>query len=150
MRIRNAVIGGVATVATLSVIGIGIAEAAPTTPSSTPSGSSTSAAPNHQKRHKGDLLGRALHGQATVGGAKKQRVIDFQRGTVTTVGDGKLTVKSVDGFTATYTADAKTRVRKDKEKSAFADIRTGDRVRVIAVKDGSTLTLRSVGDRGPK
>ncbi len=85
-----------------------------------------------------------------MGGAKKQRTLDLQRGTVTAVSGSKVTVKSLDGFTASYTADTKTTVRKDKKKAAVADVKVNDRVRLTAVKSGSTLTLKHLGDAGPK
>lgn len=151
MKTKTKVISGVATIAALSAAGIGVASAAPT---SSPSSPTSTAAHQQKGDHKGakqhGLFARALHGEATVGGAKKHRVVDFQRGTVTAVGDGKLTVKSVDGFSATYSTTSQTKVRKDKATSSVSAVQVNDRVRVIGTKDGSTITLKSIGDRGPK
>jgi Cu/Ag efflux protein CusF len=126
----------------------------PTTPArATPTaGASPSTKPGRPakgaKGDKGkrDLTQRALHGEVTLG-AKKQRVVDFQRGTVSTVSASSITVLSTDGFSATYGVDAKTKVRHAKEKAAIGDVKTGDKVRVVALKNGSTLTATKVADR---
>ena len=91
-------------------------------------------------------MGRALHGEVTLGG-KKHRVVDFQRGTVSAVSATSITVRSTDDFSATYVVDAKTVVRQAKEKTAIADVKTGDKVRVVATKDGATLTATRIADR---
>jgi hypothetical protein len=149
------------TVALAGVVGIGVASADPT-PTPTPSATATptaGASPSTKpgkpaKRDKGDkgdkakrdLTQRALHGEVTLG-AKKQRVVDFQRGTVSTVSASSITVQSTDGFSATYVVDAKTKVRHAKEKATIGDVKTGDKVRVVALKNGSTLTATKVADR---
>lgn len=144
---------GIATLALTGGIGATIASA--DTPSPAPSSTAPSAAPgapkaNHAgKKHK-NLLARTLHGEVTVGGAKKQRVVDFQRGTVSKVSGTAITVKSVDGFTATYVVDAQTRVRKAKAAAKIADVRTSDRVRIRAVEHGSTATAKVIRDHGAK
>ena len=58
-------------------------------------------------------MARALHGEVTLAG-EKHRVIVFQRGPVDKISDTSLTVKSNDGFTATYVLNADTKVRKKK------------------------------------
>lgn len=143
------VVGGLASLALAGGVGAGIAAADPTpTPTASPTATakpSASASPKaaHKKR---PLLGRALHGEVTLAG-KKHRVIDFQRGAVQEVSSTKITVKSTDGFTQTYTVDAKTKVRHAKAVAKIGDIHTNDKVRVVAVKDGSTLTAKVVADR---
>jgi len=150
---------GIAALLVTRGIGAGIATA--DTPAASPSASpTTSAAPKadqrpadqdreRTKKHR-SLQNRALHGEATVGSAKKQRVVTFQRGAVAKVSATSITVKSVDGFTATYTVDAKTKVRKDKALVTIADVKAADTVRVLATKDGSTALAKSVTDRGAK
>jgi hypothetical protein len=130
------------------------------TPSPKPSASPTATAtaspePSTKDRAKGDrkhraLQTRALHGEATVGGKKRHRVVQFQRGTVDQVSSTSITVTSADGFRATYRVDAKTKVRKDKQPATIADVKTADRVRVVATQDGSTTTATSIRDRGPR
>ena len=160
------------TVALAGAVGVGVASADPTTSptpgaTSSPTAGST-AKPDQpgqagqrkdgqkagQKKagqkagHKAErgLARRALHGEVTLGG-KQHRVVDFQRGTVSAVSATSITVTSKDGFAATYVVDARTKVRQAKEQSAIGDVRSGDKVRVVATKDGSTLTAERIADR---
>jgi 3-dehydroquinate synthase class II len=55
------------------------------------------------------------------------------------VSDTSLSVRSADGYTATYVVNADTTVRKNGDKVTISDIKAGDHVRVVADKDGSTL-----------
>ena|SRR5215210_5859001 len=147
---------GIGTVALAVATGAGLAHAGPeripaASPSATPSASPTTKADrqekaDHIRRHPG-LLRRALHGEATLGG-EKHRVVVFQRGIVQTVTATALTVQSQDGFTASYVLNGETRVRKEKQEASRSDITVQDRVRVLATKDGSTLTARAVRDHG--
>lgn len=131
-------------------VGVGIAAADPTpTPSASPS-ASASATPTtgaRARQHRG-LAARALHGEVTLAG-KKHQVVDFQRGTVAEVSSTSVTVTSEDGFSATYAVSGDTRVRRLKEDARIDDVKTGDRVRVTAVKHGSVLDARRIGDAGP-
>ena len=142
------------TVALAGAIGVGVASADPTpTPapstsaSPTPGASPTSkpAKPGKADKKKRDLTKRALHGEVTLGG-KKQRVVDFQRGTVTAVDDSSITVLSTDAFSATYVVDAKTKIRHAKEQESISDVKDGDKVRVVGLKDGSTITAKRIAD----
>ena len=143
------------TVALAGAIGIGVAVADPTT-SPTPSASATPAAgaspaakpgkANKAGKAKRDLARRALHGEVTLGG-KKHQVVDFQRGTVSAVTATSITVKSTDGFSATYVVDAKTKVHHAKEQEAITEVKNGDTVRVVGLKDGSTITAKRIADR---
>lgn len=156
------------TLALAGAVGVGVASADPTpVPGSGPSATTSPSAPattpatdqgaqkkagradkadRAGKKGKRDLARRALHGEVTLGG-KQAKVVDFQRGTVTAVSDSSITVVSKDDFSATYVVDAKTKVRQAKEKAALSDVQTGDKVRVVAVKSGSTLTATKIADR---
>lgn len=146
------------TVALAGAIGVGVASADPTpapTPSTTsaPTEAATPTAkpadpakPGKAAKAKRDLTRRALHGEVTLGG-KKHQVVDFQRGTVSAVSTTSITVLSTDDFSATYVVDAKTKVHQAKEKTTIADVKTGDKVRVVALKNGSTLTATRIADR---
>lgn len=141
----------IAAVALTGAVGAGLAAADPARPSPTPTPSaSASDKPGRQadgnKLHR-TLQRRALHGEVTLGG-KQNRVIDFQRGTVEKVSATSVTVKSADGFTATYTVDATTKVRKNAEEAKISDVKVQDRVRVVATDDGSTVTAKVIRDRG--
>ena len=135
------------------LIGVGVSYADnPTTSPSAPSGTAPGGqakaghgtkSAEHAKRA---LLKRALHGEVTVGGKKGTRVIDFQRGSVQSVSSTGITLKSTDGFTATYVVNAETKVRKDGAAAKIGDIKNGETVRVVALKSGSTDTARVVAE----
>ena len=102
----------------------------------------------HTGKHRGGLR-RVEHGEFTVHTKTGDKVVDVQRGVVTAVNASSVTVKSTDGFSTTYTIDPTTKVHKDKKTAAVSQIATNDRVRVHAIKAGSTLTAQRVGDAGP-
>ena len=83
-------------------------------------------------------LGDALHGEFVVstdsGGTETRRL---QRGKVTAVGNGSLSVTSTDNFAATYT------VGSDVDVSNVA---VGDTVTVIATVDGAAVTAVTVAE----
>ena len=155
-KMAKMIAAGIGTLALASGIGAGLAYADPDpTPTGNPSVSPTAsptAKANRQdkadqtRRHPG-LLRRALHGEATLGG-EKHRVVVFQRGVVQTVTATALTVQSRDGFTASYVLNGETKVRKEKQEAGRSDITVQDRVRVLATKEGSTLTATAVRDHG--
>jgi hypothetical protein len=146
------VAAGLGTLALVGV-GAGIASADPDpTPSANPTARTTTASPTEKAGQRADvnrrqngLLRRALHGEATLGG-HQQRVVVFQRGIVEAVIATSMTLRSEDGFTATYVLDSETRVRKQRQPATVSDIRTTDEVRVLATKDGSVLTAKLVRD----
>ena len=150
-RTTKLVAAGIGTLALAGGIGAGVSYAADPTasPTDTPSASPTaepSKAPADRKdgarKHRA-LQARALHGEVTLGGPK-HRVVDFQRGTVETVSATSLTVKSKDGFTASYVLGSTTKVHRAQATATVADIHGNEAVRVIATKDGSTLTAQRV------
>lgn len=158
-RTKVALVAGTAALA-LAGIGGGVAfatgsgSAAPspriTTAASVTSSDapSASAAKPKAKRFR-NVLARTEHGEVTLRAKTGDKVFDLQRGVVTTVSSTSVTVKSKDGFTATYTVGSGTKVRKQKQASAIADVHTGDRVGVLALHSGSTDTLRRLRDAGP-
>ena len=93
----------------------------------------------------GPLGGGVVHGQLTVpksGGG--YQTVDVQDGTVTAVSTGSVTVKSADGFTATYTVTSKTVV--GAESAGIGSVKKGDTVFVTATVSGSTATAASIVD----
>ena len=68
----------------------------------------------------------------------------MQTGTVTSVSPTRLSVRSTDGFQATYVVSSSTRVARGQAISA---VKTGHSVAVVASKSGSTLTAIRIGDR---
>ena len=159
-------VAAVAAMAALSGgIGIGIARAAaPEAPPSIPAAAPTdrastrpSADPTPQPRsgqpggrdrarqHR-SLQQRAMHGEVTLRG-KQHRVVVFQRGEVTAVSATALTVRSVDGFSASYRVTAETKIRHRRVQASIAQVAVGDRVRVRAVQSGSTAAATMIRER---
>jgi hypothetical protein len=93
----------------------------------------------------GVLGGGVVHGQLTVpksGGG--YQTLDVQTGTVTAVSTGAVTVKSADGFTATYTVTSNTVV--GAQSAGIGSVKKGDTVFVTATVSGSTATAASIVD----
>jgi ribosomal protein S11 len=134
-RLTRPVVIGVTALA-LGGVGAGVALASP---SETPA---AVAAAGHHGKHPGE------HGEFT-GRGKAHRTIDYQRGTVTATNGTSITVRSKDGFTATYTVAPTTKVRRDKQAATPAQVQTGDRVFVAAAKEPTGLQVLRVRDRGP-
>lgn len=144
-------------VALVGAVGVGISYADdPTTspsPTATPTSNASAGQPGpkqgDQQKKKGEhakraLLKRAMHGEVTLGGKKKTRVVDVQRGSVQQVSATSITVKSTDGFTATYVVTGDTRVRQAGEVGKLSDVKTGNKVRIVAVEDGKTSTAKAI------
>ncbi len=154
MNVRSkiaAVAVGAVALGTLIGVGVSYADDPSTSPTPTAPASAAPSGQGHQADKAGAhakraLLKRALHGEVTLGGKEKTRVIDFQRGAVQKVGPSAITLKSTDGFTATYVVNGETKVRKDGQPAKIGDIKAGDTVRVVARKDGNTSTARLVAE----
>jgi hypothetical protein len=147
MNIATKIIAaGVSTIALACGIGAGIAYADPPTPTPTAAATPTPTAEprdpdrweQRRMRRLAPLLRRALHGEVTLAG-EEHRVVVFQRGPVEKVSDTSVTVRSSDGYTATYVVSNDTTVRRNGAKATIAELKPGDRVVVVANKDGSTL-----------
>ncbi len=150
--------GGVALA--LAGTGAGVAIAQTSTPAPAPPNNSapTPAAPKahapgarkHARGHMGrGLMGKVEHGEFTTHTTSGDKVLDVQRGTVSAVDAGTITVKSTDGFTATYTINPTTTVHKDRKAAQVGQIAVSDRVQLVAVKSGNTDTAQHIGDAGP-
>lgn len=94
--------------------------------------------------------GDVLHSEATVkdqGGTTK--VIVTQSGAITDVTDSTITVKSSDGFVASYTVDKSTRISLNGTDGTASSLRKGDTVHVEGTKSGSTNHAEAVFDGLP-
>jgi hypothetical protein len=85
-----------------------------------------------------------LHAQITQRAAGGYETIDIQRGNVTKVGATSITVRSADGFTATYAVTRSTVV--DAQRSGIGSVRTGDLVQIRASVTKGKATLTSLTD----
>jgi hypothetical protein len=93
----------------------------------------------------GGIVGGAVHGQLTVpksGGG--YQTVDVQRGTVTAVSSTSVTVKSADGYTASYAVNGSTVV--NAKAAGIGSVKTGDTIFVSATASGSTATAASITD----
>ncbi|MDH2427072.1 hypothetical protein [Sphaerisporangium sp. TRM90804] len=111
-----------------------------------------SATPTKERKARHDRLRLAVrraligvHGEATV----KAREGEFatwawQRGDVTAVSGGSVTVKSADGVSWTWTVNGDTRLRKNGEKAAASAVAAGDDVFVLGKPSGDARTAASV------
>jgi hypothetical protein len=89
--------------------------------------------------------GGVAHGQLTVpksGGG--YQTVDVQSGTVTAVSSSSVTVKSADGFTASYAVTSNTVV--DAKSAGIGSVKDGDTVFVTATVSGSTATAANIVD----
>lgn len=101
---------------------------------------------DHVRGGMGMGMGRAIHGSFVTpkqGGG--YQTVDTQRGIVTGVSSTAITVKSVDGFTATYAVDATTMV--NAQRDGIASVTVGDEVGVTAIESGSTKQAVQIVDR---
>jgi hypothetical protein len=91
----------------------------------------------------GDVLGAdvdgILHGEVVLskegGGTQTVRV---QRGAVTAVSAGEVTVKSTDGYTTAYAVDGDTKVKADED--VIGSVAKGEEVLVVAPASGDRHT----------
>jgi hypothetical protein len=90
-------------------------------------------------------LGGAIHGQVTEpksGGG--YQTLDIQRGSVTAVSSSSITVKSADGFTATYAVTSSTEV--NAQAAGIATVKVGNTVEVVATVSNGKATAASIID----
>ncbi|GGL16700.1 hypothetical protein Sme01_71380 [Sphaerisporangium melleum] len=86
-----------------------------------------------------------VHGEATVrtrGGG--YATYTWQRGDVTAVSAGSISVRSADGTSWTWTVTGDTKVRKNGAKSTSSALASGDHVFVLGQPGGGTRTAQGV------
>jgi hypothetical protein len=144
---------GVAYAATQSGSPVAASTTSQSVASPSPSPSATPATPGHHKFVGPGIgaiggiagIGGAVHGQLTVpksGGG--YQTVDVQRGTVTAVSATSISVKSADGYTATYAVTGSTEV--NAESAGIGAVKTGDSVFVTATASGGSATASNVTD----
>jgi hypothetical protein len=161
-RTRPMVVGGVALFAVVAGTGVAFAAtnhpapAATTTSSlsasATPSASASAPTGKHHGRHSrghgfggGFGLGGVVHGQVTIREKNgTYETVDVQQGTVTAVSSSSLTIKSADGYTATYAVSSSITV--DTKTAGIGSVKSGDSVMVEAQVSGSKVTATRVQD----
>lgn len=129
---------------------VALADTSTPTPSAPSSPSSSAPAPAAEPHAKHRALARrAEHGEVALHGKGGDRTVDVQRGVVTAASPTSVTVRSTDGFTATYTFTPTSKVRKQKAASQPSAVAVNDRVGVVAAKGPQGLTVTRLRDAGP-
>jgi hypothetical protein len=102
---------------------------------------------DHGMRGPGLGMGAgAIHGSFVTpkqGGG--YQTVDTQRGKVTAVSSTSISVKSEDGFTATYVVTADTLV--NAKRDGIASIKVGDEVGVVGLENAGSTTAVQIVDR---
>lgn len=157
-RPKGRVLGGVALLAAGGVVGAALAlggGAAAQTPEPTQStapgqgqgeqrgpGPKIGKGRGHGARHLG---GPGIHGEFVVPNADGgYQTIATQRGEVTAVSPTSITVRSEDGYSATYVVTADTLVNAARD--GISTISNGDTVHVVAIVSGDTRTAVRISD----
>lgn len=132
----------------------GIAEAHPWSSSSPANSAQTAASPSptpnkdgqrpdgwrgRMQRRFGNKLGRTVHGIFVVKTKNGYVTMQMQRGTVSGISGSTFTVESSDHYSQQYTEDSNTKVRIDRQQASFSQLKNGELVGVLAMKnsDGS-------------
>ena len=93
-------------------------------------------------------MGDVLHGQLVVEQPDGTVVTEqVQEGEVTAVSATSISVKSTDGFTATYVINADTRLERDHADGTAAQV--GDTAHIRGTVDGGTVTAENVDAMSP-
>jgi hypothetical protein len=141
---RARVMAGVAVVAMAGGSGVALVAGS----SGTPANAATAAAVRVQAPSPSDPgWGHVpiLHGQAVLtkpGGG--YQTIDFQRGAVTAVSSGSITVKSTDGYTKSYAITGSTVV--GAHRGGISSVAAGNEVSVVGTVSGKTVTAARIID----
>jgi len=88
----------------------------------------------------GKLLNRVVRGDLTVrakGGTFVQ--VHYERGQISAVSAGSITITGPDGKSATFVVAAATKVRSQGKLGAIGDLKTGQNAMVFGTVSGSTL-----------
>lgn len=127
--------GDTAEVAALAALGLDPSPAA-----------SASAAPDRREWRKDRALLRknTLHGEVVVQTKDGNRTVAVQRGDVTEINDSSVTVKSTDGYTATWTFATDLHVVRHSGTVKPEEIKVGTRVGVAGAKEGDRYVARLI------
>lgn len=146
-RLRTLGIVAATAVATTALTGFAVAQANDDTGSNEPGSSSNSRdhrpGPPHRPGHGGPIggpFGELLHGELVVERDGEAVNLQVHSGEVTAASATSVTVESSDGFTATYTLDADTRLGPPGRDDDSPEV--GDTVHVVA--DADTLVAEAV------
>jgi hypothetical protein len=150
-------IGGVLGGGAAAGFGIASAVSDPTsagtsaeTSTGTSAASSTGTTPDHPwagryPRIRALLASRVEHGELVLEARTGPAVtMDVQRGQVTAVSATSISLRSDDGYTATYAVGPDTKVRLGGTPRTIGDVKVGETAGVLATKNGDTMTATHV------
>ena len=91
------------------------------------------------------LRKNTLHGEVVVQTKKNgAQTVVVQRGSVTAVASGSVSVKSSDGFALTWKLGDKLRVVQDRKTAELSAVKTGAEIGIAGVRDGNDSTARII------
>lgn len=97
---------------------------------------------------RGEMGGHMLHSEGVIEDADGNYVtVRSQEGEVTAISATSISVKSSDGYTATYVINDST--TQDRDRTADTSAKVGDTVHVRATVDGSTATADDIHAMSP-
>jgi len=144
---RSTIVAAVAAVAMAGGAGAAVAIGSSGVPANAATVAVSQAQPTPTHPGFGGMGGRIpiLHGQAVLskpGGG--YQTVAFQRGAVTAVSAGSITLKSTDGFTQTYVINGSTVV--GAHRGGISSVTDGNTASVIATVSGKTFTAMRIID----
>ena len=138
---RRLTLGGGALVI-LSAVGVGFVQANSAGAGSVPATANIAVAPPATAADGTDVLsaplrlggrGLVVHGTVTVDSPKDGLIIvQIDGGTIASVDGHSVTIAEKGGGSVTIAIDKNTRVRRDRNRAAVADLKAGDTVRVFS------------------
>jgi hypothetical protein len=159
---RLVLTGGAITILTVAGIGFVAAANQPAAPAANAAAADPTAAPDATKDPAGRLArdglrgklrgarllaaGRHLvHADVTVTGKNGELInLQFDHGTVQSIGNGTLTIAETGGGTETVSTDNATIVRAAREKGDLGDVKVGAEVFVQSRIDGATTLAKRI------
>lgn len=159
---RLVLAGGAITILVLTGIGFVAAANQPAMPAANIAAADPTAAPDSTKDPgarlgkdglRGKLRGARLlaagrhlvHAEMTVTGKDNELInLQFDHGTVQSIGGGKLTIAEAGGGTETVSTDDATIVRAEREKGDLGDVKVGAEVFVQSRIDGGTTLAKRI------
>jgi hypothetical protein len=89
-------------------------------------------------------MGNILHGEGTIKTKQGTKQVAMQHGTVTSVADSSLTVKSSDGYTRTWSLGPSVHVVEHRTALQPTSVKVGTDLVVAGQRDGTRLTAAVV------
>ncbi|WP_173057458.1 hypothetical protein [Phytohabitans houttuyneae] len=101
---------------------------------------------DRRERRKARVMLRknVLHGEVVVQTKEGTKTVAVQRGEVTEISDSSITVKSTDGYSATWSFATDLHVVRHAKTVQPEEIKAGSRVGVAGAKNGATFVARLI------